>query len=631
MAEAVWQAMEAERHLLVQAGTGTGKSLAYLVPALAYAAEQDRKVVVATATLALQRQIMERDLPLAAGALSKVLGRPPASALLKGRHNYVCRHKLDGGYEDQAELFDYDESPKGGRGSWTGSNLAQEVSQLQRWAHQTSSGDKDEFPGGASGRAWQQVSVSAAQCIGTKCPLVEDCFAEAARAAAAQADLVVTNHAILAIDAAGVPLLPEYGALVIDEAHSLTRSLTSARTVALTARIVRVAADLVRRLGVDPDKLDRVTRDLENALDKVPEGRLRQGPPPELAAAIAALRTEARAIYSELTGLQDASVTAKQVAQAAVQELGETCARLERAQDDVHWVDRFVNGLSALYAAPLDVADDLRATVLDRATTIMTSATLALGGNLDSAAASAGLGAGEWDGLDAGSPFDYPRQAILYVAADLPEPGRDNSHRSAQHRRMKELIKASRGGTLGLFTSQQAAEVAAEALREELDWSIAVQGEKALPALIEDFVDDPQACLFGTMSLWQGIDAPGVTCRLVVIDRLAFPRPDDPVMSARAESADKAGHSGFMTVAASHAALMLAQGAGRLIRSATDRGVVAVLDPRLATKRYGQFLARSLPPMWRTESLPVALGALSRLAEAAQGGAAGANSAGATP
>jgi ATP-dependent DNA helicase DinG len=267
------------------------------------------------------------------------------------------------------------------------------------------------------------------------------------------------------------------------------------------------------------------------------------------------------------------------------------------------------------------VAGFFRATVLERAPTILTSATLALGGSLEPAARAAGLDDGQWDGLDVGSPFDYRQQSILYIAADLPPPGsRDDSHWPAQHARLRELIEASAGGALCLFTSQRAAEAAAEAVAPGLDLPVGVQGEKSLAALIEDFVADPHACLFGTISLWQGIDAPGVTCRLVVIDRLAFPRPDDPVMSARADAVSAAGGSGFMAVSAAHAALMLAQGAGRLIRGVDDRGLVAVLDPRIATKRYGQFLIRSMPPMWQTQDRAVALAALRRLAQSVGSG-----------
>jgi ATP-dependent DNA helicase DinG len=228
-----------------------------------------------------------------------------------------------------------------------------------------------------------------------------------------------------------------------------------------------------------------------------------------------------------------------------------------------------------------------------------------------------GLEAGDWDGIDVGSPFDYGRQGILYVAADLPAPGRGTEHRAVQQDRLAELIQAAGGGALGLFTSMSAAQEAAEALRPRLDCPILLQGEKATPALVAEFLEDEDACLFGTISLWQGVDAPGRTCRLVAIDRLAFPRPDDPLHSARAEAANRAGANGFMTVSAAHAALMLAQGAGRLIRAASDKGVVAVLDPRLATKRYGAFLVASMPPMWRTADLDQVTAALCRLRAAA--------------
>jgi ATP-dependent DNA helicase DinG len=280
---------------------------------------------------------------------------------------------------------------------------------------------------------------------------------------------------------------------------------------------------------------------------------------------------------------------------------------------DVVWLARGASGEPSVSAAPLDVAGPIAAGLLGRATAVLTSATLTLGGRMEPAAAAVGLEVGEWDGIDVGSPFDYGRQGILYVAADLPQPGRDTAHRAAQQERLRTLVEASGGGALGLFTSLAAAEEAAETLRAELDIPILLQGEKTIAALVAEFVEDPAACLFGTISLWQGVDAPGRTCRLVAIDRLAFPRPDDPVNSARVEAANQAGRSGFMTVSAAHAALMLAQGAGRLIRSVEDKGVVAVLDPRLATKRYGAFLAGSMPPMWRTRDLDTVLAALRRL------------------
>lgn len=219
-----------------------------------------------------------------------------------------------------------------------------------------------------------------------------------------------------------------------------------------------------------------------------------------------------------------------------------------------------------------------------------------------------------WRGIDVGSPFDYKRQAILYVARQLPPPGRDGLG-AAQLDEIVELVDAAEGRTLGLFSSRRAAEAAAEAVRERLPHlTILAQGDAQLPELARLFTEDPHTCLFGTLSLWQGIDVPGDTCQLVIVDRIPFPRPDDPLMSARQRAADAAGGNGFMQVAATHAALLLAQGTGRLIRTTSDKGVVAILDPRLVTARYGSFLRASLPPMWSTTDRDVVLRALRRLA-----------------
>ena len=252
----------------------------------------------------------------------------------------------------------------------------------------------------------------------------------------------------------------------------------------------------------------------------------------------------------------------------------------------------------------------MRDKLLTDKTVVFTSATLMLGGDFSAVATSLGLKPTEreapsrsgdvlpWRGIDVGSPFDYGQQAILYVARHLPPPGRDGLGQ-AQLDEICELVDAAGGRTLGLFSSRRAAEAAAEAVRERLPHlTTLAQGDAQLPELAKQFVEDPHTCLFGTLSLWQGLDVPGETCQLVIIDRIPFPRPDDPLMSARQKAADQAGGNGFMQVAATHAALLLAQGSGRLIRTTTDRGVVAVLDPRLATARYGRFLRASLPPMW---------------------------------
>ncbi|MDR1119277.1 MAG: ATP-dependent DNA helicase, partial [Bifidobacteriaceae bacterium] len=490
MAQAVGAALDGGRHLLVQAGTGTGKSLAYLVPALVHAVRREERVVVATATLVLQRQIMEHDLPLARRAVGAALDREPKTALLKGRRNYVCRLKLDGAYgEDEDEaLMGRAEAYRG-----TGSSFAAELGRLTAWARETETGDRDDVPGGVSGRAWNHVSVSAAQCLGAKCPLVGTCFAERAKALAMTADLVVTNHAMLAIqarlgaaadpesDAArAASVLPDHAALVIDEAHQLTESVTSALTGVLTPALVRHAAAQARRtagkaapLAEAGASLDRGADALEAAIDAAaPPGgvvRLDRGLPEAVGVAVTEVRAAARAAFSAVGGLKDADAAPKKAARAAFEELVELSDRLGQSgegdgggatqgwdggdgigREDVVWLSRNALGDGALSAAPLDVARDIGAGLMDQACAVMTSATLALGGQMEPAARAAGLAPGEWDGLDVGSPFDYGRQGIMYIAADLPAPGRGTDHRAAQQERLRELIEASGGGALGL-------------------------------------------------------------------------------------------------------------------------------------------------------------------------------------
>jgi ATP-dependent DNA helicase DinG len=303
------------------------------------------------------------------------------------------------------------------------------------------------------------------------------------------------------------------------------------------------------------------------------------------------------------------------------QELFKTAERMTAGSEyDVLWVAEREQrrGGNQLCIAPLEVAGPMRERLLAEKTAILTSATLMLGGDFGAVARTVGLDpaaeGGSWQGIDVGSPFDYAKQAILYVARHLPPPGRDGLQQ-AQLDEIVDLVDAADGRTLGLFSSRRAAEAAAEEVRARLPHlTTLAQGDAQLPELARQFVQDPHTCLFGTLSLWQGMDVPGETCQLVLIDRIPFPRPDDPLMSARQRAADKAGANGFMSVAATHAALLLAQGAGRLIRTTTDRGVVAVLDPRLVTARYGGFLRASLPPMWTTTDPDVVRKALTRLA-----------------
>jgi ATP-dependent DNA helicase DinG len=637
MAERVVEAFDSGRHLLVQAGTGTGKSLGYLVPAVRHAVTAGERVVVSTATLALQRQVITRDLPLVADALAPRLPRPPKVALLKGWHNYLCRHKVAGGYPDvDATLFDLVPDPGPGEGAAAEqhpsaadgreSRLVDQVRRLHAWADETDTGDRDDLVPGVPDRAWRQVSVTSLECLGQRCPVFDECFAERARQTAREADVVVTNHAMLGIAASGNPnVLPEHTALVVDEAHELTDRITSAATVDLSGGSVENAARLARRHGgVRTDDLDSAAQSLAHLLTTVPAERYPQGLPDELRVAVATVRDAARALVTELKPEQGSEPdSGVKMAQSAMLQLFEVAERMvaEDTTDDVLWCSRppadapWGDWIARLHAAPLAVAGLIRDQLFGERTAVLTSATLALGGTFDPVARSLGLGAGEdapWDGVDVGSPFDYARQGICYVAKHLPAPGREPTTQ-AQLDEIAGLIEAAGGRTLGLFSSRRAATAAAEAMRERLDVPVLCQGDDQLPSLVRQFSEDPATCLFGTLSLWQGVDVPGDACRLVIIDRIPFPRPDDPVKAARARAVEEAGGNGFMQVAAQHAALLLAQGAGRLIRSSADRGVVAVLDPRLVTARYGTFLVRSLPDFWRTTDGTLVRAALSRL------------------
>jgi ATP-dependent DNA helicase DinG len=636
MAEAVGRSMATGEHLLVQAGTGTGKSLAYLVPALLH----DRRVVVATATLALQHQLVERDIPALLEAASDRLGDQATYAVLKGRSNYACLHRIrEGVPDDQGALVDL---PEGSMGA--------EVVALRAWAEEEAErggpGDKDSAPKHTD-RLWRQVSVNHRECLGAnRCPYATECFAERAKEKAARSQVVVTNHSLLAIDAIeGVPMIPEYDVVVIDEAHELSARVTQAATDELSVPDLERAARRAQKHvdGNEADELADAAEALRDAFDDVPPGRI-DSLPVALSDALELVRDSSRALLSAFpkdsggeAGAGEADAGRTQ-ARGWVQEIFKTAERMAANADaDVLWLaerDRSRGG-NQLCVAPLQVWGPLRDKLLSDKTVVLTSATLMLGGDLSSVASSIGLKPGErvdhsleevpseptgdteslpWRGIDVGSPFDYAKQGILYVAKHLPPPGRDGLG-PAQVDEIVDLVDAADGRTLGLFSSRRAADAAAEAVRGRLPHlTILAQGEAQLPELARLFVEDPHACLFGTLSLWQGLDVPGDTCQLVLIDRVPFPRPDDPLMSARQRAADRAGGNGFMAVAASHAALLLAQGAGRLIRTTEDRGVVAILDPRLVTARYGGFLRASLPPMWPTTERSVVLQALKRLA-----------------
>jgi ATP-dependent DNA helicase DinG len=665
MAGAVWRAIGTGEHLAVQAGTGTGKSLAYLVPAAAHAISRGASVVVATATIALQRQLIDRDLPRLTPALAPLLGREPTFAILKGRRNYLCLHRLRTGPPDEPGETLFDPADV--------SALGRQVRRLSEWAADTATGDRDELVPGVEDRAWRQVSVSATECLGAqRCPFGSSCFAERAREAAGRVDIVVTNHALLAIDALEeFGVLPDRDVVIIDEAHDLVNRVTSAASAELSAPAMETAARRGGRVlsAEEAAPLREAAEAADRVLAGVPAGRIDDLAAP-LASTLATVRDAAGACAAQVRAsaggsAEDAErLAAGRAALAALDDVSETADRMlgafgpdVAARRDVVWMDRPADPDSrrppTLRVAPLEVGTLLADRLFRRQTVVLTSATLALGGSFEPLARQWGLpgGGGEastggepssgrepsagggppaggeatadseastpvglaWSGLDVGSPFDHRRAGILYVARHLPPPGRDGLPESYLAE-LRELIEAAGGRTLGLFSSMRAARQAAEELRGQISQPLLCQGDDATAELVRQFIDDEASCLFGTLSLWQGVDVPGRSLQLVVIDRLPFPRPDDPLASARQRAVAARGGNGFMTVAAAQAALLLAQGAGRLLRTTDDRGMVAILDPRLATARYGGFLRASLPPFWTTTDPGIARAALRRLA-----------------
>lgn len=639
MANAVARAFETGEHLVVQAGTGTGKSLAYLVPAIVRAIDDDSPVVVSTATIALQRQLVDRDLPRLIDSIVDALPRRPQFALLKGRRNYLCLNKIhnggaeaeeDAGDRPQEELFD----------PMAATALGRDVQRLTAWASTTDSGDRDDLKPGVPDRSWSQVSVSARECLGVaRCPFGSECFSERARSLAGGADIVVTNHALLAIDAvADSAVLPEHALLVVDEAHELVDRVTSVATAELTPATLGVAARRIARL-VNPEltqRLEAATANFAAAIHEATPGRIDRLDE-ELATYLTALRDAASAARSAIDTTSDAKAAAARAeAVAALSEISDTASRALTSfgpaipdRTEVVWVDHEDNRGSmrpVLRVAPLSVAGLLRGRVFSRSTTVLTSATLTIGGSFDAMAAAWGLTAEDtgpeptrWRGVDVGSPFQHAKAGILYVAAHLPPPGRDATGSAEQLTEIAELITAAGGRTLGLFSSMRAARAAAEAMRQRLSTPVLCQGDDSTSALVEQFSADAPTSLFGTLSLWQGVDVPGPSLSLVLIDRIPFPRPDDPLLGARQRAVAAHGGNGFMAVAASHAALLLAQGSGRLLRRVNDRGVVAVLDSRMATAGYGGYLRASLPPFWQTTNPAQVRAALERLRTAAEG------------
>ena len=634
MAEAVTNSIVERHHLMVQAGTGTGKSLAYLVPAIV----SGKRTLIATATLALQRQLVDRDLPKIVPALEKYLAREISYGIYKGVGNYVCLQKLNSEEPDpDTELV------------LEVSSLGKDAQRLRAWVETPGvSGDRDEAPE-VDRRVWAASSVSGRECVGADiCNFGAKCFAANAKAKALNSDIVVTNHTLLALEVVeSHPILPERDVIVLDEAHEFMDRTTQAVTEELTATRVARAAAMARKYKAISNKLvDAFTHasdDFADAMDAYADfmrgdleaSRKLESLPNELEPAVRKVRETAQAIMQFLQA-DDEIIDTNELAErarvkGAVNEVSVTAQKLLKlGKGQVLWYEPT---FKTLYLAPLSVSNVLRENMLRQTPVIATSATLTVGSGFDAMARQIGFVVGdEADDepeedlidpanvqmIDVGSPFDFAQQGMLYLPKHLPEPGRDGvAPEVLEH--LGELIDAAGGRTLALFSSWRGVEAADAHLRKvlaELPIRIITQkrGDAVAP-LVEKFASDETSVLLGTMTLWQGVDVPGVACTLVAIDRIPFPRPDDPVMSARAAEVDAAGGSGFMSVSLPRAALLLAQGTGRLIRSVDDRGVVAILDSRIVNKRYGSVLLNSIPPLWRTSDPQIIKESLQRLAE----------------
>ena len=595
LAAAVDAAVGGGHHLVAEAPTGSGKSLAYLAPTIA----SGKKVVIATATLTLQDQLWQKDLP----HLHEHGGVDFTAAVLKGRSQYVCHAKLERARTGDA-LFD--ERP--------GPSFDVDVARLVRFAASSDTGDLAGVDIADTSR--RAASCAPMECPGaTKCSHGDVCFAERARKRATEADVLVVNHALYCVhlDSSGA-VLPEHDVVVFDEAHGLADVATTTFGIDVTPAGLRQLASRLTNVGVarnDAEPLglaaDALTRAIEAA-----DGRV----DPTQSAFADALGAAAERLAKAIPSI-DASTdpnAAAQTNQLAAARLAALRRMRSPDADEVVWVER-----DAIHLAPIDVSRALAARLFRTTPAVLTSATLGGGARFATFARRLGLdpeaepgpitvtdadgdtmelpGVGYVD-VAIDSPFDFRAQAQLYVPRHLPEP-RDPAWGDAAAAETTRLVDAAGGRALILCTSRAAVERMAARLRADTDHPVLVQGETSKAVLLERFAAEEASCLVATRSFWTGVDVPGPSCVLVVLDRLPFARPDDPLAQARREKAEREGGSGFGDVDLPAAALVLAQGAGRLIRTVTDRGVVAVLDRRLATAGYRSVLLDALPPMRR--------------------------------
>lgn len=590
MCRAVQDSMDGGGHLVASAGTGTGKSLAYLVPA----ALSEQPVVIATATKALQDQLLQHDIP----RVRDGLGIELEAVTLKGRSNYLCLQKL-------AEI---NEDVEGGLFEAPTANAGRQLQQIMAWSEVTETGDQADLPFQPSNEVWRSVSVDSRECPGRRnCPSSDSCFAELAVDAAAMADIVIVNQHLYCLHAAmaarGAKLLPEHKVVVIDEAHELEEVASNVFGASIT---LRRFANVISGMGdyIDTEHTKALTDTADRVFLLLNEYRDAAVPSPLPSSLDEAVRDAQRALntaireLSKAQGPLDASKAGGKdpqqrklrllsIADALRSDLLVAC---DPADSFAMWVES--NRSAATWrVAPVDVSGPLRSLIWEKATGVMCSATIP-----PNFAEVWGLEHEPHTHIDVGSPFDYETQAMLFVPDGMPPP-KSPDYEAAVHDHMASLMRMVGGRTLALFTSYKAMDAAAAEMRQRLPFPVLTQKDMQKPALLKAFAEDPECCLLGTLGLWQGVDIPGQSLSLVIIARLPFPRPDDPLLQARRK---RYGDGAFMKIDVPRATTRLAQGAGRLIRAETDHGIVAVLDSRLAESRYGRRMLNSLPPFVRT-------------------------------
>lgn len=617
----VHDSLLAGSHSAVQAGTGTGKSFGYLVAALA----SGRRVIVSTSTKQLGDQLVAKDIPAVAEAAASI-GRDVNFAILKGRANYACLSKVEDINKDAGQEAALFTNP--GEASETGVEVGKDIAALMDWVKTTETGDRLDAPA-VSDRAWSQFSVDSGQCLGAQhCSFAQECFAEAAKKRAHDADLTVVNHTLLAnyLDLQRNPSLKtpltDFDVLIADEAHDLEATISKSWTAEVDPKRMSRAIDAAKRIN-DSDTTrataQRHVTSLVNALDALPEGPLTEIPV-NVTAALEAVITEVERLRimakSAEDGAADAAKAGWRMLRNRLDNTAREAAEVSKLNPETHvrWVERDRDGTNpVLKGAPLSIAEDFPDAIRDWQV-VLTSATLTVGGRFEPITSALGIKA---DSTDVGSPFNYAQQAMIYVPdASFPAPvGQDRqAHTEAVLDTIPRLVEAAGGRTLALFTTVKAAKAAAEHLRGLFPHlNILCHGDAPTGQLVEQFKADETSVLCGTRGLFQGADIAGPSLSCLILDKLPFPMYNDPLLSARARKVEEAGGNGFMEVMVANTAIPLAQAAGRLIRTSTDRGVIAVLDPRLRTKRYGGGLLRSLPPARVWGDLDVVCAALRRL------------------